>query len=283
MHLIPFLFLSKAIPWGALSGLSAPHSGTKKVLYSVDDSVFIKSKIFTIDTTKNPPKITKSMYIKDTDNVLANFNTTDTAASPIGFTATELALLINSDKTVNLDQEGIVAVVDGFWIAHEGAGSKPDVGSLNLLIKVNTTGIIKDVVSLPNGVNGIQTSNGFEGVTKEGDYLIVAFQREWGGEARVRLGLYNLINRTWKFVYYPLDRPQSQFGGELFPFRVLVSVKKYTHLAAFLTALVFSQHLKMVGLAFQMSLISVVAIFFSLNETTGLDPMLRSNASTRYR
>jgi hypothetical protein len=228
VHLIPFIFFPEAIPWGALSGLSAPHSGTKKILFSVDDSVFIKSKIFTIDTTENPPKITKSMYIKDTDNVLANFNTTDTAASPITFTASDLALLINSDKTVNLDQEGIVAVADGFWIAHEGAGASPNVASLNLLIKVSTTGIIKEVVSLPNGVNGIQTSNGFEGVTKEGDYLIVAFQREWGGEARVRLGIFNLIDRTWKFVYYLLDSPQSQFTGELFPFHFLVILLKRT-------------------------------------------------------
>ena len=104
---------------------------------------------------------------------------------------------------------------DGFWIAHEGAGAAGGtngVTSLNLLIKVDMAGIIKDIVSLPNGVNQIQTANGFEGVTKEGNYLIVAFQREWGGEARVRLGLYNLINRTWKFVFYQLDTPESQFG-----------------------------------------------------------------------
>ncbi len=99
----------------------------------------------------------------------------------------------------NLDQEGIVAVEDGFWIAHEGSGAGGGGNgftSLNLLIKVNTTGIIRDAVSLPNEVNQIQTTNGFERVTKEGNYLMVAFQRKWGGEARVCLGLYNLIDTT---------------------------------------------------------------------------------------
>ena len=214
-HMIPFIyFLTKDIPWGALSGLSAPFSGRAEVLYAVDDSVFKKSKIFTINVATTPHKITKFMYIKDTHGVLASFNTTDTSGASIGFNSTKLALLINTDKTVNLDQEGIVAVEDGFWIAHEGSGNQPNVNSLNFLIKVDMAGDIKDVVSLPKGVNEKQTSNGFEGVTKEGDYLIAAFQREWKGDiaGRVRLGLYKLSDKSWKFVYYPLDPPESQFG-----------------------------------------------------------------------
>jgi len=227
-HMIPF-FLTKDIPWGALSGLSAPFSGRAAVLYAVDDSVFKKSKIFTINVATTPHKITKFMYIKDTDGVLARFNTTDTRGVTIGFTSADLALLINTDNTVNLDQEGIVAVEDGFWIAHEGAGNNPNVTSLNFLIKVNMTGDIKDVVSLPNGVNEKQTSNGFEGVTKEGDYLIAAFQREWTGDiaGRVRLGLYKLSDKSWKFVYYPLDSPESQFG-------------EYIHVNFFGTLLLFA-------------------------------------------
>jgi hypothetical protein len=151
------------------------------------------------------------MYIKDTDGVLANFNTTDTGG---GFNQTKLGLLINTDKTVNLDQEGIVAVEDGFWIAHEGSGNAPNVNSLNFLIKVDMTGVIKEVVSLPKDVNEKQKQFGFEGVSKEGDYLIVVFQREWGGDVAgwVRIGLYKLSDKSWKFVYYPLDSPESQFG-----------------------------------------------------------------------
>ncbi|KAL3774661.1 hypothetical protein ACHAW5_003670 [Stephanodiscus triporus] len=199
-------------PWGAISGLSAPYRG-RKFLYAVDDSIFKKSKIFTIDVSKSPPKITNAMYIKDTANVLANFNTADTIST--GFNSTKLVLLINSDKTVNLDPEGIVAVQDGYWIAHEGGGNSPNVNSLNFLIKVNMTGVIVNVVSLPNDVNMKQKSNGFEGVTKDGNYLIVAFQREWLNETlgRVRLGLYNLVSNSWKFVCYPLDPPESQYAG----------------------------------------------------------------------
>lgn len=208
---------AKDIPWGAISGLSAPYRGSN-FLYAVDDSIFRKSKIFTIDVSKSPPKITNAMYIKDTANVLANFNTADTIST--GFNSTKLALLINADKTVNLDPEGIFAVQDGYWIAHEGGGNSPNVNSLNFLIKVNMTGVIMNVVSLPNDVNMKQTSNGFEGVTKDGNYLIVAFQREWLNEAlgRVRLGLYNLVSNSWKFVCYPLDPPESQYG-ELSHFR----------------------------------------------------------------
>jgi hypothetical protein len=45
------------------------------------------------------------MYIKDTDGVLANFNTTDTGG---GFNQTKLGLLINTDKTVNLVKKALL-------------------------------------------------------------------------------------------------------------------------------------------------------------------------------
>ena len=65
-------------------------------------------------------------------------------------------------------------------------------------------------------MNEKQKSNGLEGVTKEGNYLIVTFQREWVNDpvGRVHLGLYNLVTQSWKFVCYFLDSPESQFGEQ---------------------------------------------------------------------
>ena len=193
------------IPWSALSGLSAKKS-VKNTLYSIDDSAYKMSRIFIIDVSKKPATITKALYIMDTNNVFASFTPTNTE-----FSALELAAMINSlDKTVNLDPEGIAAVDDGFWIASEGGGNAPSVTSHNLLLKVNTFGIIQEVVSLPDSVNVKQTQYGFEGVTQYSDYLVVAFQREWAGEINPRLGLYNLVTKSWKFVFYPLDAVASQ-------------------------------------------------------------------------
>lgn len=197
------------IPWSALSGLSAKKY-VKNTLYSIDDSAFKMSRIFTIDVSKKPATITKALYIKDTNGVFATFqpNTAD-------FTLEERNLMINDDGTVNLDQEGILAVEDGFWIASEGGGTAPSVSSHNLLFKVNLLGVIQEVVSLPASVNSKQTQYGFEGITQYGDFLVVTFQREWTGEAHPRLGLYNLITKNWKFVHYPLDAVASQYGKEL--------------------------------------------------------------------
>ena len=195
------------IPWSALSGLSAKKS-VKNTLYSIEDSAYKSSRIFTIDVSSTPAIITKALVIKDTNDVFKQFPTTG------DFSDTELANMINADRTVNLDPEGISAFGQGFWIASEGGG---DAGaalkSFNLLFKVNLLGDIEEVVSLPSSVNLLQKQYGFEGVTQEGDFLIVAFQRAWGSEDNPRLGLYNVVTKIWKFVFYPLDAPESQYGA----------------------------------------------------------------------
>ncbi len=206
------------IPWSALSGLSSKKS-VKNTLYSIDDSAYKMSRIFTIDVSKTPATITKALYIKDANGVFASFTPTNS-----DFSASELAAMINVDKTVNLDQEGIVAVEDGFWIASEGGGTAPSVTSHNLLFKVNMLGIIQEVVSLPDSVNVKQSQYGFEGVTQYGDYLVVAFQRAWTGEDHPRLGLYNHVTKIWKFVFYPLDNVESQYGEQWQPSKIYISI-----------------------------------------------------------
>jgi len=39
------------------------------------------------------------------------------------------------------------------------------------------------------------------------------FQRAWNEEENARLGIYNIEDESWKFVYYPLDEPESPNGG----------------------------------------------------------------------
>ena len=151
------------------------------------------------------------MSIKDSKNIFSSF-------SPQGeFDADDLAAMINDDGTVNIDSEGIAADSDGgFWIASEGSGTVGEVNrpitSLNFLFKVDSNAVIEQVVSLPESLNENQVRFGFEGVAREGDYVIVAFQRKWGGDANPRIGLYKLSTEEWKFVFYPLDSPVSQNG-----------------------------------------------------------------------
>merc|ERR1719310_1547417 len=79
---------------------------------------------------------------------------------------------------------------------------------MNFLFKVDYTGKIIEVITLPNDVNDIQLRFGIDG-----DIAYVAFQRAWGNEANPRLGMYDMKQKRWTFVYYPLDAVRSQNGG----------------------------------------------------------------------
>jgi hypothetical protein len=195
----------KPIPFSALSGLSY-HGG---LLYSVEDSFFKKSRMFAIDVSSYPYKIVEDVLIKDSGDKLAST-----------LSAIESDGLLNDDKTVNLDLEGIDAVSDGFWIVSEGAGTAGDTArpyaTPNLLFKVDLDGEIQEVVPLPESLTAVQLRFGLEGVAVDGDNVVVAFQRGWpnaGDVNAARLGIYNTETSSWKFVYYPLDIALSQNGG----------------------------------------------------------------------
>lgn len=198
------------IPFAALSGLS--HGEKKDDLYSVEDSAYISTRFFKIDTKDYPAVIEEAVHIRDTNLVFAT-------VEPEGeFDADDLAAMINEDGTVNIDGEGIAYNEDGtFWIASEGRGTVGDenrpVESLNFLFHVDETGVIHKVVKLPEEVNALQLRFGFEGVTTYGKYVVVAFQRVWSDDVGVRIGLYNTETDEWKFGFYTLDEPISQNGG----------------------------------------------------------------------
>ena len=101
------------IPWGALSDLASDPDHPNTV-YTVYDSFYQKSRIFAIDISQQPAMITDEIILQDTQGRLAAVD----------------ASLVNDDKTVNLDPEGLVVrQAGGFWLASEGAGTVGDPGS----------------------------------------------------------------------------------------------------------------------------------------------------------
>ncbi|SMB80188.1 Uncharacterized conserved protein [Pasteurella testudinis DSM 23072] len=192
------------IPWAALSGLAADPRDENK-LYSIEDSFFGSNRIFVLDVAQKPAQIVDAIRIKDSHKLLSQV---------FGAEAT----LVNDDLSVNLDPEGIAVDQDGnFWLASEGAGTVGDekrpLKSPNLLLKLTAQGEISEVVQLPPEVNGIQLRFGFEGVAVDQGKVYVAFQRAWGKEQQPRIGIYDLTDKQWSFVFYPLENVASQNGG----------------------------------------------------------------------
>lgn len=209
----------KPIPWSALSGMVAAPSGS--TVYAVDDSFFRANRIFTVDVGVTPAVIRSELRITDASDVLKTFGATLPAARDNqAFDQTDVAAMINADKTVNLDPEGIsLASAGGFWIASEGAGSKTayetgrNITSANLLLRVSAAGVIQEVVTLPDAVNALQARYGFEGVAESNGKLVVPIQRAWLGETMPRIAVYDLTVKTWQFHFYPLDTATSPNGG----------------------------------------------------------------------
>jgi hypothetical protein len=203
---------SAPIPFAALSGLSNDPSDPD-LLYAVEDSKYIKSRFFTIESDKYPAVLTKATRIVDSKGVFAKVSPQDE------FSADDLAAMINDDGTVNIDPEGIAADGSGiFYIAHEGRGTFGDedrpVESLNFIFKVDNEGVIHEVITLPEELNIIQERYGLEGIAYHPEkILVVCLQRAWGDYGGPLIGMYNLQTKEWKFGEYPLSAPASQNGG----------------------------------------------------------------------
>ena len=182
------------VPWAGLSGLAADPDRWNQI-YTIYDSFYRESRIFPVQVSGKRAVITDEIILRD-----------------------------SSDKTLNLDAEGIaVRKPGGFWIASEGAGSVDDpmlpVTSVNLLLTVTPSGTVLDQIQLPAAVNELQRRFGFEGVAAVGsgqeEVVYVAFQREWVNDPKdqVRIGRYEVATEAWSFFYYPLDTPTSPNGG----------------------------------------------------------------------
>lgn len=212
------------IPFSALSGLAA-DSADPYIQWALEDSFYGANRIFMIDTETTPYQLIDEVRIKDTNDVLATglaALSTGATADANGLDDLDIAAMINADKTVNIDGEGIAVASDGgFWIASEGSGTVGDesrpVTKLNMILKLDFAGVIEELITLPSEVNDIQLRFGFEGITESSDgdseLLVVAFQRAWGDNSDPLLGLYDLEGEEWSFVNYELDAVESQDGG----------------------------------------------------------------------
>ncbi len=179
------------IPWGGLSALAA-HPTNRQVAYTAYDSVYEKSRIYTVNAGASPAVINGEIVLHD-----------------------------GSGGTFNFDLEGIAARQGGagFWGASEGAGNAPSATSPNLLLKIAPAGEVLQQIQLPANVNSLQRSAGFEGVASvgsgAGELVYVAFQRTWTGDpaGQTRIGRYRVSDGTWTFFYYQLDASTSPVAG----------------------------------------------------------------------
>jgi Esterase-like activity of phytase len=170
------------IGWAALSGLVAGEAGT---MYAVSDSVLSAAPtIYTIDATQTPAKITAALTVTR-----------------------------GGHAAQKLDLEGIVADGEGgFWLASEG---RSDRLVPHAIYHVDGEGNIDKEIALPEVLLDQEIRFGFEGITKVGDTLWMAVQREWQDDpaGMVKLLAYNTAEETWGAVHYPLDAASGAEGA----------------------------------------------------------------------
>jgi hypothetical protein len=168
--------------WGAISGQVMAEDGT---IYAVSDSFYgMQPTIFHIDVSETPARIVDAIRVTREG---------------------QPAQLMDMEG-IALDGEG------GFWIASEG---RSDRLVPHAIYHVGGDGAIEDYIALPNELLAVEVRFGFEGITRVGDMLYLAVQREWrddpAGHAKV-LG-YNLETEEWSVIHYPLTPAETGWVG----------------------------------------------------------------------
>ena len=169
------------IGWGAISGMSVGEGST---IYAVNDSFYgYQPTIFTINTATTPATITDA-----------------TVVTRRGYPAQKL------------DMEGIHFDGEGFWIASEG---RTDRMIPHGIYYVEADGSIDAEIPLPAELLAVERRFGFEGITKVGDTLWMAVQREWKDDPKnhVKLVAYNIETEEWGAVHYPKAEPATGWVG----------------------------------------------------------------------
>ncbi len=177
----------RPIGWGALSGLVADEEKAG-IFYAVNDS-FYRSQptIFTIDANQTPAKIIK--------------------ATPI---------TRDGSPAQKLDMEGITTDgKGGFWIASEG---RTDRLTPHAIYHVNAKGKIgakKSEFAFPAELLAVEKRFGSEGITRIGDTLWIAIQRQWKDDPKntVKLVSYNTKSKEWGAVRYPTEPATKGWVG----------------------------------------------------------------------
>jgi hypothetical protein len=178
------------IGWGALSGLAADPNDPNR-LYGVSDSIYGVSRIYTIDVSEMPARI--SGYVE----------------------------LSKDGAPASYDLEGIALRPDGgFWLASEGdSESENPLQQRSLLLAAAADGTVEREIPLPDAAYEQAIRFGFEGVAARGEgndeQVVVAIQRAWKDdpENSAKLAIYTPAQDSWSFARYPLEAPKSERGG----------------------------------------------------------------------
>ena len=172
------------IGFGAISGMVADPE-TPGLIYAVNDSFYgMQPTIFVIDATQTPARIERAIRV-----------TRDGAPAQ------------------KLDLEGIATDGQGgFWLASEG---RSDRLIPHALYHVNADGEIEAEIAFPPELLATERRFGSEGVTRVGDRLWIAIQREWADDPRgfVKLVSYDIGSGEWGAVHYPLETPAQGWMG----------------------------------------------------------------------
>ncbi|UWQ17984.1 esterase-like activity of phytase family protein [Jannaschia sp. M317] len=167
--------------WGALSGMVAQDG----MLYAVSDSFYgYQPRIFTIDPSQTPARIVAA-----------------TDVTRAGRPAQKIDL-----EGIATDGQG------GFWLASEG---RTDRLIPHALLHVGADGEIEEEIALPAALLSVEKRFGMEGVTRVGDTLWIAIQREWQDDPKglVKLVSYNLLTEEWGAVHYPTEPAETGWVG----------------------------------------------------------------------
>ncbi len=174
------------IGWGALSGLAADPSAPGTA-WAASDSYYGSSKLYRLDLSGKPAKITSFVELK------------------------------KDGKPAAYDLEGVaLRNGGGFWLASEGnPDSKNPLTKQSLLLAVAADGSVEQEIALPEALVAQAVRFGYEGVATWGDKVVVAFQQPWKDDAKglAKLGIYDPASGSWGFVHYPLEAPTSPAGG----------------------------------------------------------------------
>ncbi|MEM8632295.1 MAG: esterase-like activity of phytase family protein [Pseudomonadota bacterium] len=174
--------MDEIVGWGANSGMVAGEGST---IYFVNDSFYgHQPTIFTVDVSQTPAQITNAL-----------------PATRAGNPAQKIDM-----EGITLDGEG------GFWVASEG---RTDRVIPHALYHIGADGEIKSEVGLPPELMAVERRFGFEGITKVGDTLWMAVQREWGDDPdnHVKLVAYNTETGDWGAVRYQKAEPETGWVG----------------------------------------------------------------------
>ena len=174
----------RPIGWGALSGLAADPEKAG-ILYAINDSFYaMQPSIYTIDATQKPAQITAVTRVTR-----------------------------NGQPAQLLDLEGITADGEGgFWLASEG---RLDRMIMHGIFHVDASGEIDEQIAFPAELLAVERRWGAEGITKIGDTLWIAIQRQWQDDPdnTVKLVSYNLESGEWGAVRYPTDAVEEGWVG----------------------------------------------------------------------